>query len=61
MALPVLFLGNEFTGSQALAAGLDQAAENARIVVVPHSGHWMPEENPAFVAEQLLAFFRCLA
>ncbi|WP_405059572.1 alpha/beta hydrolase [Kribbella sp. NBC_01505] len=24
---------------------------------VPHAGHWLPEENPAFVTTQLLSFF----
>ena len=32
-------------------------ATNVTGVVVPLSGHWMPEEQPKFVIEQLAKFF----
>jgi pimeloyl-ACP methyl ester carboxylesterase len=45
------FLGNFGLGStQALAA-------NVTGVIVPLSGHWIPEEQPQFVIDQLFNFF----
>jgi pimeloyl-ACP methyl ester carboxylesterase len=57
LKMPILMLGGETTLRDTLVDPLRQVAEDVRGAVVPRSGHWMPEENPAFVAEQLLAFF----
>lgn len=38
------------------AESLGRIATDAQLCVVPDSGHWMPEENPRFMAERLLAF-----
>jgi pimeloyl-ACP methyl ester carboxylesterase len=57
MTIPVLFLGGELTLQDRFGPFMNQIAHEARAVEVPRSGHWMPEENPAFVAEQLLSFF----
>jgi hypothetical protein len=32
-------------------------AANVKGVIVPLSGHWIPEEQPGFVIEQLVNFF----
>jgi pimeloyl-ACP methyl ester carboxylesterase len=32
-------------------------AQNATGIVVPNSGHWIPEEQPEFLTDQLLKFF----
>ena len=32
-------------------------AENVQGVIVPYSGHWIPEERPDFVLDQLFKFF----
>jgi pimeloyl-ACP methyl ester carboxylesterase len=32
-------------------------AANVTGVIVPLSGHWIPEEQPGFVIEQLVNFF----
>lgn len=36
---------------------LNQVAENVTGVTVPNSGHWIPEEQPKFLVEQLTKFF----
>lgn len=54
---PLLFLGGELTLADVFAEPLTRFAADAHTVVVPQAGHWIPEENPAFVVEQLLAFF----
>jgi len=33
-------------------------AQNITGIVVPNSGHWIPEEQPKFVIEQLSKFFQ---
>jgi pimeloyl-ACP methyl ester carboxylesterase len=50
-------LGGEISLGDVLAEPLKQATMDVR-VVVPRSGHWMPEENPSFFVKQLLSFFR---
>jgi pimeloyl-ACP methyl ester carboxylesterase len=33
-------------------------AQNVQAITVPNSGHFIPEEQPDFVVDQLLKFFR---
>jgi pimeloyl-ACP methyl ester carboxylesterase len=56
LKIPVLFFGGETSLGNAFEDYLGQVATNATTVVVPDSGHWMPEENPAFVVEKLTSF-----
>jgi pimeloyl-ACP methyl ester carboxylesterase len=49
-------LGGDFPGNFALNA-TQAVAQNVRGVIVPFSGHWIPEEQPYFVVEQLTTFF----
>jgi pimeloyl-ACP methyl ester carboxylesterase len=45
-------------GLAALRATLEPRLTNIqRAVEVPKAGHWLPEENPEFVVDQLLSFF----
>ena len=32
-------------------------ADEVRGAVAPETGHWLPDENPGFVSQQLLTFF----
>ena len=32
-------------------------ATNVQDIIVPYSGHWIPEEQPDFVIDQLSKFF----
>jgi pimeloyl-ACP methyl ester carboxylesterase len=37
--------------------GVKIVAENVKGIVVPLSGHWIPEERPDFVVKELVNFF----
>jgi pimeloyl-ACP methyl ester carboxylesterase len=49
-------LGGDFPGNFALSS-TQALASNVTGVTVPLSGHWIPEEQPQFVMEQLAQFF----
>ena len=40
-----------------IAYSMKIAAQNVQTVIVPNSGHWIPEEQPEFVIEQIAEFF----
>lgn len=64
ITLPVLVLGGDiypalggdYPGNFALES-TKQLATNVTGITVPLSGHWIPEEQPNFVIEQLFNFF----
>jgi pimeloyl-ACP methyl ester carboxylesterase len=64
LTMPVLALGAGYipgfggnvTINYALY-GMQALAQNVRGIQVPNSGHWIPEEQPDFVVEQLVNFF----
>ena len=49
-------LGGDIPGNFA-ASSLQSLATNVTGVTVPLSGHWIPEERPDFVLDQLSKFF----
>jgi pimeloyl-ACP methyl ester carboxylesterase len=49
-------LGGDFPGSFGLSS-TQAVAANVSGVIVPLSGHWIPEEQPQFVITQLSNFF----
>jgi pimeloyl-ACP methyl ester carboxylesterase len=49
-------LGGDFPGNTTLNS-TQALAENVQGVIVPLSGHWIPEEQPNFVLDQLSRFF----
>ena len=63
--MPVLAVGGDIypavrgdlPGNFALYS-IQQLAANVQGITVPLSGHWIPEEQPDFVVDQLLKFFR---
>jgi pimeloyl-ACP methyl ester carboxylesterase len=59
LRMPVLALGGEkaFGRGMECLQSLERVAENVRGGLVPKSGHWVAEEAPDFIAEQLLSFF----
>lgn len=57
LEMPLLFLGGAGSLGDVFKPYLGQIARQARTVVVPDCGHWIPEENPQFVLEELLAFY----
>jgi pimeloyl-ACP methyl ester carboxylesterase len=64
LTIPVLAMGAGYSpilgGNVSMSAiiyGMQQVAENVTAVKVPNSGHWIPEEQPKFLVEQLTKFF----
>jgi pimeloyl-ACP methyl ester carboxylesterase len=49
-------LGGDIPGNFAYSS-LQPLASNVTGITVPHSGHWIPEEQPQFVIDQLFKFF----
>ena len=56
--MPVLALGGEAAAGARAKVIMRFAADNVEGVVVPDSGHWLMEENPA-VTPQIVAKFLC--
>jgi pimeloyl-ACP methyl ester carboxylesterase len=60
--MPVLALGAgyyKYLGNVTMPLvinGMQQVAENVTGVKVPNSRHWIPEEQPKFLVEQLTKF-----
>jgi pimeloyl-ACP methyl ester carboxylesterase len=57
LPMPVLAMGGEYSVGPGAAQSMSAVANNVETVIIPGSGHWLPEENPAAVIEQLQAFF----
>jgi pimeloyl-ACP methyl ester carboxylesterase len=64
LTMPVLALGGEYIptlgGKIAMPTviyGTKILAQNVTGIIVPNSGHFIPEEQPQFLADQLLKFF----
>lgn len=58
LAMPVLALGGETATGNRIYQTAQQIAENVRGGMVPFCGHYIPEERPEYLADQLLKFFR---
>lgn len=58
LKIPLLAIGGESSSSQYVGLLFQPVAENVTTVVVPNAGHWLGDENPGFLAEQLLRFFK---
>ena len=59
LQMPVLALGGDqsFGRGMETMQSLQRVAVNVRGGLVPDSGHWVTEEQPEFIANQLLKFF----
>ena len=64
LTLPVLALGGgyipTFGGNITMPTiiyGMEQLAQNVTGITVPNSGHFIPDEQPKFLVEQLTKFF----
>jgi pimeloyl-ACP methyl ester carboxylesterase len=62
--MPVLTVGggNSAVGGPTIAKssvvyGMKILAQNVQGIIVPNSGHWIPEEQPDFVIKLLNNFF----
>lgn len=56
LAMPVLAIGGEKSFGTAMAATLRGAATDVTEGVIPDSGHWIMEENPAATVVMIRAF-----
>jgi pimeloyl-ACP methyl ester carboxylesterase len=56
--MPVLALGGEYSFGSAALDSMKSLATDVRGGIVPLSGHWIAEERPDFLIEQLFEFFR---
>jgi pimeloyl-ACP methyl ester carboxylesterase len=64
LTMPVLALGGgyipTFGGNVTMPTiiyGMEQLAQNVTGITVPNSGHYIPDEQPKFLVEQLTKFF----
>jgi pimeloyl-ACP methyl ester carboxylesterase len=58
LTMPVLALGAEKSYALAMKGDLDQVAANVKGGIVPDSGHWVMEENPAAVIRLVTDFLK---
>jgi pimeloyl-ACP methyl ester carboxylesterase len=56
LTMPVAAFGGEYSVGAGAAQSMSAVADHVTTVIVPGSGHWLPEENPVFVLNELLAF-----
>jgi len=57
LTMPVLAMGGEDSFGTAVATSFDNVAMDVHAVVAPGSGHYIPEEDPGFLAECANLFF----
>jgi pimeloyl-ACP methyl ester carboxylesterase len=57
LPMPVLALGGEYSFGNAALTSMKSLATDVRGGIVPFSGHWIAEEQPEFLIEQLSSFF----
>src|SRR6478672_1163357 len=64
LPMPVLALGGGYIPAlggnlttPSVIYGMKILAQNVQTVIVPNSGHWIPEEQPQFFVKQLANFF----
>jgi len=56
LAMPILALGGEYGTADVAKTSLKPYADNLRGGVLPECGHYVPEECPALLLEQLVPF-----
>ncbi|MBO0933855.1 alpha/beta fold hydrolase [Fibrella aquatilis] len=56
LAMPVLALGGQHSAGPTIVATVQAVADDVRGGSVPNAGHWLAEENPAYLLDQLIAF-----
>jgi pimeloyl-ACP methyl ester carboxylesterase len=56
LTMPILAIGGEKSFGATMAVVMRAAASNVQEVVIPHSGHWLMEENPTATIAAVTAF-----
>jgi pimeloyl-ACP methyl ester carboxylesterase len=57
LPMPLLALGGELGAGGFMVPGWQQLATKVTGGIVPKTGHWIADEEPAVLAEELLSFF----
>jgi len=57
LEMPVLAIGAELSFGKYMAEGARRFARHVSGAIAERCGHWIPEERPDWLCEQLLAFF----
>jgi pimeloyl-ACP methyl ester carboxylesterase len=58
LQMPVLAVGGEKSFGPTMAGVMRAAATNVTGLVIPNSGHWVMEEQPAFAVPKIATFLR---
>ncbi|MFB9268535.1 alpha/beta fold hydrolase [Bradyrhizobium erythrophlei] len=58
LTMPVLAVGGEKSFGPMMATVMRFAATDVKEAVVPHSGHWVMEENPVYTVELVVNFLQ---
>jgi pimeloyl-ACP methyl ester carboxylesterase len=58
LKIPVLAVGGEASFGPTMAVVARAAATNVQGTIIPHSGHWLMEENPEGTINAVLVFLR---
>ncbi len=58
LPMPVLAVGGEKSFGPMMAVVMRAAATNVQEVVIPHSGHWLMEENPTATVSAIVDFLQ---
>jgi len=58
LPMPVLAVGGEKSFGPTMAVVMRAAATNVQEVVIPHSGHWLMEENPTATVSAIVHFLQ---
>jgi pimeloyl-ACP methyl ester carboxylesterase len=58
LEMPVLALGGDHFNGITVKDAMEQMATDVRGGVIPDCGHWVTDEQPQYVIDQLLAFFK---
>jgi pimeloyl-ACP methyl ester carboxylesterase/quercetin dioxygenase-like cupin family protein len=61
LTMPVLAIGGEKANGDALTQQVLRVATNARGITLPHTGHWVMEENPEATMNALVEFLEAPA
>jgi pimeloyl-ACP methyl ester carboxylesterase len=56
ITMPVVAMGGEYSVGAMSAQSMNAVATNVQTVIVPGSGHWLPEENMSAVTSSLVGF-----
>lgn len=58
LTIPLLAIGGESSAGKYVGMLFEPVAENVTSVVIPRAGHWLADENPEVLSEELLKFFQ---